>query len=188
MRASTLVRAFFVLACLANAPSLFANCYLLQNNTGYTQTWHFQYNTPVDAGAVTQIQMVPHGHYPETGQWCWSGTGSLHATVLVDPGQYHVSWNGPFVMGDGPGVSQGGTYALNVPTPPPPTPAPVGEGSLIKSAEHPEVYFVQGKMRHHIPDPCTLLKRWSWSQVKTVPQNVVDSIPLGTPVPKAPGC
>lgn len=173
-------------------PSLYgsvmsANCYVLQNNTNFTQTWHFQYNTPIGQGQLTQLAMQPHGHYPTNGQWCWNGTGAFHATVLVDPGAYRVSWNGPFVMGDGSGVSPGGTYSLNPPAPPPP-PSPIADGSLIKSAAHPEVYFVQGKMRHHIPDPCTLQKRWSWSQVKTLPQNVVDSIPLGPAVPKAPGC
>lgn len=163
----------------------YANCYVLQNNTSFTQTWRFQYNTPIGNGQITQLQMIPHGHYPTTGQWCWNGTGSFRGTVLVDPGAYRPSWNGSFVMGDGGGVSPSGTYSLN---PPPPPSAPVPDGSLIKSPTNPDVYFVQGRARHHIPNPCTLQKRWSWAQVKTIPQNVVNSIPLGAPVPNSPGC
>jgi hypothetical protein len=60
------------------------------------------------------------------------------------------------------------------------------EGSLIKSPQQPEVYFIQCGQRHHIPDPKTLQAKWSWSQVRTVPQTVVNSMPLGTPVPKVP--
>ena len=164
----------------AGISSLFANCYVLQNNTDFAQTWHFQYNTPISGGEITQLNMVAHGHYPPTGQWCWNSTGTFQATVTVDPGAYRVSWAGPFIMGDGNGFSPSGTYALNAPS--------VGEGSLIKSAQSPDVFFVQGGKRHHIPDPCTLQKRWSWSDVKTVPQNVVNSIPLGVPIPTSPGC
>jgi hypothetical protein len=96
-----------------------ANCYVLQNNTNYTQTWHFSYNTPIGNGQITQLQMIPHGHYPPNGQWCWNGTGGFHATVTVDNGAYKTSWQGNLTLGDGAGVSPSGTYSLNPPPPPP---------------------------------------------------------------------
>lgn len=109
---------FSALAVLGLSAVSSANCYVLQNNTNYTQTWHFQYNTPIGAGQITQLQMQPHGHYPGNGQWCWSGTGGFQATVNVDNGAYKPSWHGPFVMGDGTRFSPSGTYSLNPPPPP----------------------------------------------------------------------
>jgi phospholipase C len=58
------------------------------------------------------------------------------------------------------------------------------EGSLIKSQAKPEVYLVQGGRRHWIPDPATLQSRWSPQPVLIAPQEMVDVVPLGEPVPK----
>jgi hypothetical protein len=70
----------------------------------------------------------------------------------------------------------------------PPQP-PIPDGSLIKSLSSDEVYVIQEHKRHHIPNPCTLGKRgWSFTQVKVEPAAVVNSIPLGAPVPIAPAC
>ncbi len=89
-----------------------ANCYVLVNNTNATITWRFRYNSAIGAGNPISIQMIPHGRYPAQGQWCWNNTGPFQATVLPDNGNYKVSWNGTFVMGDGSGVSPSGTYSL----------------------------------------------------------------------------
>lgn len=168
--------------CLASAN----NCYSLENNTNFPQTWHFQYNVPISAGQPVQLNMIPHGRYPGGNGWCWNGTGGDHATVTVDPGKYVTSWRGPFVMGDGSGFSPPGRYSLNAPFIPPPPPVP--DGSLIRSPPQPEVYFVQGHQRHHIPNACTLQAHWSWSQVRLVSQNILNSVPLGSNYPNAPGC
>jgi hypothetical protein len=60
------------------------------------------------------------------------------------------------------------------------------EGSLIKTAQNPSVYFIQCGQRHWIPDAKTLQSRWSWNQVRIVSDAVVNSIPIGTPIPKVP--
>jgi hypothetical protein len=108
---------FPALLVLALTSTASANCYVLQNNTNYTQTWRFSYNTPITTGQVTMVQTLPHAHYPPNGSWCWNNTGGSRATVLVDPGVYKPSWSGPFIMGDGNGVSASGTYSLNPPPP-----------------------------------------------------------------------
>lgn len=58
----------------------------------------------------------------------------------------------------------------------------VTEGELIKSANGPNVYVVQGGQLHLIPDPATLQSQWSWSEVQTVPQSTLDGIPMGSAI------
>jgi hypothetical protein len=56
------------------------------------------------------------------------------------------------------------------------------EGTLIRGPQTQEVYVVQGGKRHHIPNPATLESKWSWDQVRDIPQDAVDSVPLGDPI------
>ncbi len=57
------------------------------------------------------------------------------------------------------------------------------EGTLIRGSQTPEVYVVQGGKRHYIPNPATLESKWSWDQVRDLPQDAVDSVPPGEPIP-----
>jgi hypothetical protein len=59
----------------------------------------------------------------------------------------------------------------------------IKDGSVVKYQARPEVYLIQDAQRHWIPDPATLLSRWSWSQVQTFDQKDVDSFPMGDPIP-----
>jgi hypothetical protein len=63
-----------------------------------------------------------------------------------------------------------------------PLPGGIEEGDLIKGPDRPEVYLVEFGERRWIPDEATFVSRWTWDQVKTVPQEVVDSIPRGPDV------
>lgn len=62
-------------------------------------------------------------------------------------------------------------------------PQAITDGSLIKSEHSPDVFVVDRGKRHLIPDRITMESKWPNAQVQTVPQHVVDSIPLGEPVP-----
>jgi hypothetical protein len=44
-----------------------------------------------------------------------------------------------------------------------------------------------GKL-HHVPDPCTLAKIKGSAPLRTVPQQDIDSTPIGRPIPASPGC
>lgn len=57
------------------------------------------------------------------------------------------------------------------------------EGDLIRAVNDPAVYVVQGGKRRWIPDPETLTSQWSWDQVQVLSADVVNSIPLGDPIP-----
>jgi hypothetical protein len=65
-------------------------------------------------------------------------------------------------------------------------PAAVGEGDLVKSPDDPAVFVIQDGLRRWIPDEVTLLSRWSWDWVKTVPRAAIDAIPRGPDLPPAP--
>jgi hypothetical protein len=62
-------------------------------------------------------------------------------------------------------------------------PVAIVEGDLIKAPGDPAVFLVWNSVRRRIPDEATLLSRWRWDQVKTVPQEVVDEIPRGPDLP-----
>jgi hypothetical protein len=59
----------------------------------------------------------------------------------------------------------------------------VEEGALIKSQEKNEVYKVEGAQRRHVPNPDKLGQLGGWNQVKILPQQTIDAIPLGQPIP-----
>jgi hypothetical protein len=64
-----------------------------------------------------------------------------------------------------------------------PLPEGVAEGDLIKGSDTPEVFLVTGGERRWIPDETTLLSRWSWDQVKVVPDATMAGIPPGPDLP-----
>jgi hypothetical protein len=64
---------------------------------------------------------------------------------------------------------------------------PAAEGDVIKSQARPEIYLVEGGKRRWIPDAPTLQSRWTFEQVVILPQEEVDSIPLGEPLPSVLG-
>jgi hypothetical protein len=87
--------AVIALANLNAVCALAANCYVLQNNTQYPQTFHFHYNVPINAGQITQLTLIAHSRYPVNGQWCWDdSTKGMLATVSIDNGAYIVYASG----------------------------------------------------------------------------------------------
>jgi hypothetical protein len=90
-----------------------APCYVLENNTSYVQTFHFNYDGQTPSGAPIELKLNPHARYPGNGQWCFYQ--GLHAYILVDNGAYRASWQwaGPLLIGDVPFAAPSGTYSLN---------------------------------------------------------------------------
>jgi hypothetical protein len=64
-------------------------------------------------------------------------------------------------------------------------PGNTAEGDVIKAPDRPEVFLVDVGERRWIPDEPTFLSRWTWDQIKIVPQEVVDAIPRGPDLPSA---
>jgi hypothetical protein len=89
----------------------------------------------------------------------------------------------PSVLAKGKQGSVPAAAAGSVPTAKAGTPPAVKDGSLIKSGSSSTVYLVEGGQRHGIPDEKTLESKGSRSQVQSLPENVVNGIPLGSPVP-----
>ena len=58
---------------------------------------------------------------------------------------------------------------------------PYSEGDLVKGQSTPAIYLVDGGQRRWIPDAATLESRWSWGDVRTLPDAEVDAIPMGAP-------
>lgn len=100
------------------APAAYANCYVLENRTNHSIKLQFEYNGPVGEGTVTAVELMPNGHYPNRGQWCWNTRADQWAKVTVNSTQpYRPSWEGQLVLGNGGPASPSGRYALHMPQP-----------------------------------------------------------------------
>jgi hypothetical protein len=59
------------------------------------------------------------------------------------------------------------------------------EGDLIRGPDKGAVFLIENGRRRWIPDPATLESRWSWDQVRDLPAEAVNAIPLGEELPSA---
>src|SRR5262249_46903665 len=58
------------------------------------------------------------------------------------------------------------------------------DGALVTAPPAPEIYIVQGGQRHWIPNPQTFIANgYAWDAVEAIPTSVINTIPLGAPVP-----
>src|SRR5947209_13793955 len=51
------------------APTAFANCYVLKNDTSSPQTFQLKFNRTFP-GMKPTITLAPHARYPTKGSWC----------------------------------------------------------------------------------------------------------------------
>jgi GH25 family lysozyme M1 (1,4-beta-N-acetylmuramidase) len=62
--------------------------------------------------------------------------------------------------------------------------APVANGDAIRATPSKTIFLVQGGKRRAFPDAATFLAKFEWYQVRVLPPEAVEAVPLGDPLPR----
>jgi hypothetical protein len=103
----TLLVVFFACTCDAQQ-----HCYTFKNTSPGNVHLDFRYSgaLPLGFGTILSADIPPNHEWPEK-QWCWSTPAGFTAIVIIS-GSGELQGNSPLVLGNGPGTSASGTYAI----------------------------------------------------------------------------